>query len=116
MKEIRFVDVGEGITEGHVQKWLVKDGDMVKEDQPVVQVETDKAVVNAPSPISGKIKINVPENSTVHVGDTLAYIGDESELSNIKQVQATQPAQANASAAQKTPEKSAPVQQQVRPQ
>ena len=97
MKDIRFVDVGEGITEGHVQKWLVKDGDMVKEDQPVVQVETDKAVVNAPAPVSGKIKINVPADTIVHVGDTLAYIGEESELSNIKQPQqlqaATQPRQ-----------------------
>ena len=92
MKEIRFVDVGEGITEGHVQKWLVKDGDTVKEDQPVVQVETDKAVVNAPSPISGKIKLNVPEDSIVHVGDTLAYIGDESELLGIKQASQQQQA------------------------
>jgi pyruvate dehydrogenase E2 component (dihydrolipoamide acetyltransferase) len=115
LKEIRFVDVGEGITEGHVQKWLVKDGDMVKEDQPVVQVETDKAVVNAPSPISGKIKINVPENSTVHVGDTLAYIGTESELSNIKQ-QAARPVQVSAPAVQRAPEKSAPAQRQARPQ
>ena len=80
MKEIQFVDVGEGITEGKVQKWLVKDGDQVKEDQPVVQVETDKAVVNAPSPITGKIKLNVKEGSIVHVGDILAYIGDESEI------------------------------------
>ena len=51
MKEIRFVDVGEGITEGHIQKWLVKDGDAVKEDMPVFQIETDKAIVNIPSPI-----------------------------------------------------------------
>ena len=83
MKEIRFVDVGEGITEGKVQKWLVMDGDQVKEDQPVVQVETDKAVVNAPSPISGKIKLNVTEGSIVHVGDTLAYIGAESEIATV---------------------------------
>ncbi len=99
MKEIKFVDVGEGITEGHVQKWLVNDGDTVREDEPVVQVETDKAVVNAPSPISGKIKINVPNDSIVHVGDTLAYIGEESELNNIGHVPqrspATQPAKSN---------------------
>ena len=82
MKDIRFVDVGEGITEGKVQKWLVNDGDQVKEDQPVVQVETDKAVVNAPSPITGKIKLNVKEGAIVHVGDTLAYIGDESEIAS----------------------------------
>lgn len=80
MKEIKFVDVGEGITEGHLQKWLVKDGDSVKEDQPLFQIETDKAVVNIPSPISGKVKIIVKEDSTVHVGDTIATIGTEEEL------------------------------------
>ncbi len=83
MKEIKFVDVGEGITEGHVRKWLVKDGDNVKEDQSVVQVETDKAVVNVPSPITGTLKINAPENTTVHVGDTIAYIGLHSELESL---------------------------------
>ena len=80
MKDIRFVDVGEGITEGKIQKWLVKDGDSVKEDQTVVQVETDKAVVNVPSPITGTIKINIKEGSTLHLGDTLAYIGTAEEL------------------------------------
>ncbi len=83
MKTIMFVDVGEGITEGHIKKWMVQDGDMVKEDQPVVQVETDKAVVNVPSPISGMLKINAPENATVYVGDTVAYIGQPSELQNL---------------------------------
>ncbi|MGA3021032.1 MAG: dihydrolipoamide acetyltransferase family protein [Candidatus Micrarchaeales archaeon] len=93
MKEIKFVDVGEGITEGHVRKWLVNDGDTVKEDQPVVQVETDKAVVNVPAPTSGIIKENVVENSDVHVGDTIAYIGDSSEIQSIgtKTPQAAQP-------------------------
>ncbi len=100
MKTIAFVDVGEGITEGHVQKWLVNDGDTVKEDQPVVQVETDKAVVGVPSPISGKIKINVPGNSTVHIGDVLAYIGTEQELQGAKQPQA-QMAQVQKAATQK---------------
>lgn len=83
MKEIKFVDVGEGITEGHVQKWLVNDGDNVKEDQPVVQVETDKAVVNAPAPVTGRIKINVKADTVVHVGDVLAYIGTDSEIGSI---------------------------------
>ena len=80
MKLIRFVDVGEGITEGHIQKWLVKDGDSVKEDQTVVQVETDKAVVNVPAPISGTIKINIQEGSTLHIGDSLAAIGTQEEI------------------------------------
>ena len=81
MKEIKFVDVGEGITEGHIQKWLVKDGDSVKEDQTLLQIETDKAVVNVPSPIDGFVKIYANENTTVHVGDLIAQIGTKDELS-----------------------------------
>ncbi len=79
MKELKFVDVGEGITEGNIHKWLVKDNDDVKEDQPVVEIETDKAVVNIPAPISGKIKI-ISKPGPVKVGDMLAYFGTEEEL------------------------------------
>jgi len=115
VKEIKFVDVGEGITEGHVRKWLVKDGDQVKEDQSVVQVETDKAVVNVPSPITGTIKENASENTDVHLGDTIAYIGTPDELKSIsKQApQVSQPQMAKPSApmqvaAQPTAAKEAP--------
>jgi pyruvate dehydrogenase E2 component (dihydrolipoamide acetyltransferase) len=83
MKELDFVDIGEGITEGHIQKWLFKDGDAVKADEAVVQIETDKAVVNIPAPISGTIRINIPENSDVKVGEVLAYIGQPAELAGI---------------------------------
>src|SRR5579884_4245671 len=54
-KEFKFPDVGEGITEGELVKWLVSQGESVKEDQPLVEVETDKAVVTLPSPYTGKI-------------------------------------------------------------
>jgi pyruvate dehydrogenase E2 component (dihydrolipoamide acetyltransferase) len=80
--ELKFVDVGEGITEGHIQKWLVKDGDIIREDQPVVKIETDKAVVDVPAPASGVIKINMQENTDVHLGDILAYIGTLEEFKN----------------------------------
>jgi pyruvate dehydrogenase E2 component (dihydrolipoamide acetyltransferase) len=102
MKEIKFVDVGEGITEGHVRKWLVKDGDLVKEDQPVVQVETDKAVVNVPSPISGTLKQNIAENSDVHIGETIAFIGEQSELQSLSKqpAQAQQQSQASSASVQ----------------
>lgn len=98
-----------------MQKWLVKDGDMVKEDQSVVQVETDKAVVNAPSPISGKIKINVPSDSIVHVGDTLAYIGTDEELAGIKpgQDQAPAPQQAKPAPLQQAKQPEQPAQQKA---
>jgi pyruvate dehydrogenase E2 component (dihydrolipoamide acetyltransferase) len=82
MKEIRFVDVGEGITEGHIKKWLVADGAQVKEDQPLFQVETDKAVVNMPAPIDGMLKIVAKEDSIVKVGDTIAQVGTAEELSS----------------------------------
>ena len=78
MKELKFVDIGEGITEGHIKAWLVKDGDSVKEDQPLVQIETDKAVVSIPSPVSGKAKIVAKADSNVKVGDLLAQIDDGS--------------------------------------
>ncbi|MEM0154366.1 MAG: dihydrolipoamide acetyltransferase family protein [Methanothrix sp.] len=82
MDEIKFVDIGEGITEGHIQKWLVADMSDVKEDQPVAQVETDKAVVSIPAPSSGKIKIMAKEGTDVKVGDIMAYVGSDAELSS----------------------------------
>ena len=51
----KFPDVGEGITEGEIVEWLVKEGDSINEDQTIVKVETDKAVVDLPSPASGVI-------------------------------------------------------------
>ena len=50
MYEFKFPDVGEGIHEGTITKWLVKNGDTVKEDQPLVEMETAKAIVDIPSP------------------------------------------------------------------
>ncbi|MCL4388109.1 2-oxo acid dehydrogenase subunit E2 [Candidatus Marsarchaeota archaeon] len=83
MEEIKFVDIGEGITEGRIQKWLVADMADVKEDQPVAQVETDKAVVSMPAPASGKIKIMIKEGADVKVGDVMAYVGSAGELNGI---------------------------------
>ncbi len=91
MKEIRFVDVGEGITEGHIQAWSVKDGDVVKEDQAVVTVETDKAVVNVPAPIGGIIRIVAPAGTTLHLGDVLAGIGTPEEMKSYKPGKAIAP-------------------------
>jgi pyruvate dehydrogenase E2 component (dihydrolipoamide acetyltransferase) len=78
--EFKFPDVGEGIAEGEIVKWLVSVGDTVKADQNIVQVETDKAVADLPAPISGKItKINFKEGETVKVGEILCVIGSEGE-------------------------------------
>jgi len=53
--EFKFPDIGEGLTEGEIVHWLVKEGDEVKEGQPLVEVETDKALAEIPSPKTGVI-------------------------------------------------------------
>jgi pyruvate dehydrogenase E2 component (dihydrolipoamide acetyltransferase) len=78
--EFKFPDVGEGIVEGEVVLWLVEEGDAVGKDQPIVQVETDKALVEIPSPVEGVIlKIMFHEGDIVKVGETLVVIGEEGE-------------------------------------
>ncbi len=73
--EFKLPDLGEGITEGEVVKWRVKVDDAVEEHQIVMEVETDKAIVEVPSPKKGKIvEISKPEGSTVKVGETLLKI------------------------------------------
>ncbi len=76
-----FPDLGEGVTEGEIKKWLVKVGDRVKLDQSLAEMETDKAVVEMPSPAAGKIlQLNFKEGEMVTVGQTLAVIGEELEV------------------------------------
>lgn len=75
--EFKFPDVGEGIQEGEIVKWRVKVGDVVKEDQPLVEMETAKAIVEIPSPKAGKILATFgKEGDTVKVGATLVSIDD----------------------------------------
>ena len=78
--EFKFPDVGEGIHEGEIVKWFVKEGDKVKADQPLGEIETDKAIVEMPSPKSGKIlKLHVSAGGTIHVGETMVTILEEGE-------------------------------------
>ena len=53
--EFKLPDIGEGIAEGEIVKWLVKEGDQVKEHQSIVEVMTDKATVEVPAPAAGTI-------------------------------------------------------------
>lgn len=79
-KEFKFPDIGEGIEEGEIVKWLIKEGDKVEEHQVVGEVETDKAVAEIPSPYTGTVlKINFKEGETVKVGQVLFVIGDQGE-------------------------------------
>jgi pyruvate dehydrogenase E2 component (dihydrolipoamide acetyltransferase) len=77
-REFKFPDVGEGIAEGEVVRWLVKEGDWIKEDQDLVEVETDKAVITLNSPFSGKVaKLYGHEGEMIKVGTLLTVIQDD---------------------------------------
>ncbi len=76
--EFRLPDLGEGIAEGEVVKWLVQEGDWVQEDQPLVEVQTDKATVEIPSPVSGRVNQRMAkEGDIVQVGAVLITIETE---------------------------------------
>ncbi len=78
--EFKFPDVGEGIEEGEIVEWDVKEGDSVKADQLIGKVETDKAVVDIPSPKSGRVlKILVKPGQKVKVGQVMIIIGERGE-------------------------------------
>lgn len=77
MREFKFPDVGEGIAEGEIVRWLVKEGDWIKEDQELVEVETDKAVLTLNSPYTGKIeKLYGNEGEIIKVGAVLTTVQD----------------------------------------
>ncbi len=78
--EFKLPDLGEGLTEGEILKWLVKPGDPLEEGQIFVQVETDKAVVDIPSPRKGVVlKVGAKEGEVVQVGRVLLVIGEPGE-------------------------------------
>jgi pyruvate dehydrogenase E2 component (dihydrolipoamide acetyltransferase) len=72
LQEFKFPDVGEGIAEAEIIRWLVKEGDAVKEDQDLLEVETDKAILTLNSPYTGKVtKLHGKEGDIIKVGDVL---------------------------------------------
>lgn len=105
--EFKLPDLGEGITEGEVIKWMVKEGDQVKEDQPIVEVMTDKVNVQIPSPRTGKVaKLLAKEGSVAKVGQTIMVIDEGGSGA---------PSQAPAAPAPKPAMAAAPAQAQVPP-
>src|SRR5439155_15263600 len=70
-------DLGEGLTEAEIVKLLVNEGDVLAEDAPLLEVETDKATVEIPSPFAGRVaRIHVQPGQTVKVGDVLVTFED----------------------------------------
>ena len=73
--EFRLPDNGEGVAEGEVVKWLVQEGESVREDQPMVEVMTDKATVEIPAPAAGKVaRIHAAAGQVVPVGAVLVEL------------------------------------------
>jgi len=83
VREFKLPDVGEGVSEGEIVQWLVDEGDSVEEDQPVAEVETDKAIVEVPSPVDGTVRdINAEEGEMVPVGTVIITFDVEGEESS----------------------------------
>ncbi len=77
--DLKLPDIGEGVAEGEILKWMAKEGDQVKEDQPIVEVMTDKVNVQIPSPRTGRVlKILAKEGDIAKVGQTIMVIDDGS--------------------------------------
>ena len=80
VREFKLPDVGEGVAEGEIVQWLVEPGDTVSEDQPVAEVETDKAVVEVPSPVNGTVdELRAEAGEVVPVGDVIIVFDVEGE-------------------------------------
>ncbi len=107
---IKVPSVGESITEGTISRWLKKDGDVVRAEEPVFELETDKATTAVPSPASGTLHVTVPEGQTVQIGAVVGQIDPAgkapAEADNKKREPAAKSAPAKAEA--KPPAPAAP--------
>lgn len=91
--EFKLPDLGEGLTEGEIARWLVEEGQEIAEDDPLVEIATDKTTVEIPSPAAGVVsRILVQEGDVVPVGTVLVVIGgDGTEPAPVEKAAATPP-------------------------
>lgn len=112
--EFKLPDIGEGVHEGEIVRWLVKEGDALAVDQPMVEIMTDKATVEIPSPIAGKIqKLHVKEGDVVKVGQVILSLEGGSAAATASAPAAHAPAPAAAKPA--APQRPAAPAQAARP-
>jgi len=98
LKDFKLPDLGENIESGDIVQVLVKEGDVISPEQPVVEIETDKAVVEVPCPFGGRIvKVHIQPGQKVKVGATLVTV-EEAEGAAPAGPAAEAPAQAPAKA------------------
>src|SRR6266516_1865791 len=90
--EFKLPDLGEGLTEGEISRWLVSEGQEIAEDDPLVEIQTDKTTVEIPSPAAGNVtSILVEEGKVVPVGTVLVVIGGEPDGERPRAALATKP-------------------------
>ncbi len=78
--EFKLSDIGDGEDEAKILKWMVNEGDGVREDDPVVEVETERAIIEIPSPVGGTVsEIHAEEGETVPVGATVVTLDTEED-------------------------------------
>jgi pyruvate dehydrogenase E2 component (dihydrolipoamide acetyltransferase) len=103
--QFKMPDIGEGIHEGEIVKWHIKEGDQVEEDQIIMEVQNDKAVVEIPSPVNGKVlAIKVEEGTVSVVGDVLVEFDAEGADNEPAAVEEAPQAEAAAPQAQRVEE------------
>ncbi|MFN7262956.1 MAG: dihydrolipoamide acetyltransferase family protein [Pseudobdellovibrionaceae bacterium] len=102
--DVKLPELGEGVTEGELVKWLVKPGDTVKPDQPVAEVMTDKATVEVPSPVGGVVKdLKFKTGDVIKVESTILTLDGAGATAAPAKPAATEKAPAAAPTAQKAP-------------
>jgi pyruvate dehydrogenase E2 component (dihydrolipoamide acetyltransferase) len=107
--EFRLPDIGEGVAEGEVVHWFVKEGDTIAEDAPLVSVLTDKANVEIPSPKAGTIRtLHAKEGEKVKVGGLLVTIDIKGEEAGSAPAPSAPAPSASSPAAAAAPAASAP--------
>jgi 2-oxoisovalerate dehydrogenase E2 component (dihydrolipoyl transacylase) len=100
LAQIKMPQLGESVTEGTVDKWLKHEGDLVKRDEPLVEVVTDKVNAEIPSPFEGKlVKISAAEGETVRVGAVIAQIEVQDAAGTTAQQAPAKPADRESGAA-----------------
>ena len=107
--ELRLPDIGEGLTEAEIVRWLVAVGDRVREDQPIVEIQTDKAVTEMPAPATGVVAtLGGGEGDLIRVGEVLVVIDDGNGAGGRARGRSASPAPRAAPAVTPAPPKAAP--------
>ncbi|MCX4469073.1 2-oxo acid dehydrogenase subunit E2 [Micromonospora sp. NBC_01655] len=108
IKEFNLPDLGEGLTEGEILAWLVKVGDVIELNQPIVEVETAKAAVEIPAKWAGQVRsIFHPEGSTVEVGTPIIAIDTDPGAGPIEESTTDAPSAASLAAVEVAPSEGA---------